>query len=252
MIRLLRHDKNNFSSTRWRPYWRIQGKVRWYFAMDSWCMGKLLGKRGRREEIFQYCLVPFSPDKFLYFRAIQGHSGRTLADILHCKTMYCYRMTLQSTSTTSETLSKCTPLSKVDWSKKEKASEGTCNQSSSQPWTRCTLGKIWQKFNTICTNTNTLGELITIQFFWCNLTPAQRKEVAILSNSITCNYSFKHITSDLKRKSGMHENWWRTLLQSVSVTQATSRNTRAELATRSEGCTYQGFEKIRRSRERSS
>ena len=43
----------------------------------------------------------------------------------------------------------------------------------------------------------------------------------------------------------MHENWWRTLLQSVPVTQVTSRNTRAELATRSEGCTCYRIEEIR-------
>ena len=46
--------------------------------------------------------------------------------------MYCYRMTLPSTSTTSGTLSKCTPLSKVDKSQEEKASEGTGSLCSSQ------------------------------------------------------------------------------------------------------------------------
>ena len=49
-----------------------------------------------------------------------GTSQRTvdaqevLSLILHCKSMYGYRMTLLSTSTTSGTLSNCTPFSKVD------------------------------------------------------------------------------------------------------------------------------------------
>ena len=45
-------------------------------------MGKFLGKRKRREEHISYCLNPFSSDEFLYFRAIQGHSGGALVDPL--------------------------------------------------------------------------------------------------------------------------------------------------------------------------
>ena len=41
---------------------------------------------------------------------------------------------------------------------------------------------------------------ISVQFEACS-----EKGIAILSNSITCNYSFKHTASDLYR-SGMHEN----------------------------------------------
>ena len=43
---------------------------------------------------------------------------------------------------------------------------------------------------------------ILVQFEACS-----EKEIAVLSNSITCNYSFKHTASDLFRKCGMHENW---------------------------------------------
>ena len=65
---------------------------------------------------------------------------------------------------------------------------------------------------------------ILVQFEVCS-----ERGIAILSNSITCNYSFRHITSDLYRESGSHENKGRTLLQNFQVSQVTSRNTCAEL-----------------------
>ena len=64
---------------------------------------------------------------------------------------------------------------------------------------------------------------------WCNFKLAQRKGLR--------NYSSRHTTSDLYQQSGFHANKGRTLLQKIRVTQVTLRNTRAELATRSEGCT---------------
>ena len=111
--------------------------------------------------------------------------------------MYCYRTTFPSTSSTSGTLSKCSPLSKVDWSQEEKASEGTGSQCSSQPSTRCVLDKIWKKLYTIWTNpesrrTNTLGELFKILFL-VQFTACSEKGIATLSTSITCNDSFKRM-----------------------------------------------------------
>ena len=44
--------------------------------------------------------------------------------ILHCKTMCCFRMTSPSTSTTSGTLTTCTPSSRADWVLEEKVSRG--------------------------------------------------------------------------------------------------------------------------------
>ena len=121
-----------------------------------------LAKGGGKKKRFQYCLNPYSSNEILYFRAIQGHSN--------CKTIYCCRMTLPSTSTTSGTPTRCIPLFKVDWSQVEKATEGTDSQCSSRQWTRWTFNLIKEKLNTICTNpeshrTNTLGDLIAIQYF---------------------------------------------------------------------------------------
>ena len=80
--------------------------------------------------------------------------------------------------------------------------------------------------------------------FWYNSHLAQRG-IAILSNSIARNHSFRHTTSDLYRQSGLHENKGRTLLQNMLVTKVTTSDTCAELATRSKGCTCFRIEKIR-------
>ena len=84
--------------------------------------------------------------------------------ILHCKTMYCFQRTSPSTSTTSRTLTTCTPSSRADWFREEEASERTGNQCTSQPWTRCTPIEIWKKFNTIWTNPEPQCEKILGEF----------------------------------------------------------------------------------------
>ena len=57
-----------------------------------------LAKGGGIKKRFQYCLNPNSANQFLYLREIQFQE--TMLLILHCKTMYCYRKDLPSTSTT--------------------------------------------------------------------------------------------------------------------------------------------------------
>ena len=39
-----------------------------------------LAKGGGPKKMFQYCLNPYSFQHFLYFTAIQGHSGGTIVD----------------------------------------------------------------------------------------------------------------------------------------------------------------------------
>ena len=70
-----------WSCTLWRYYVRIQGKVRWYFAMANWRLDIFSGKlRRTKEKCFNLVLNPNSSKHFLYFRAIQGHSGGNLVD----------------------------------------------------------------------------------------------------------------------------------------------------------------------------
>ena len=53
--------------------------------MDSRYLGEFFGTV-RKEKRFQYCSNPYSLNKFLYYRAIQGYSGEKSL-ILYCKTM---------------------------------------------------------------------------------------------------------------------------------------------------------------------
>ena len=71
----------------------------------------------KEEELIknQYCLNPNSSNQFLSLLAIQGHSGeRKCYLILRCKTMYCYRKDLPSTSSTSETRVKYIPAACIE------------------------------------------------------------------------------------------------------------------------------------------
>ena len=46
-----------------------------YWSADKWI--DVLSKGGGQKKRFQYCLKPNCPEKLLYFRAIQGRSGKT-------------------------------------------------------------------------------------------------------------------------------------------------------------------------------
>ena len=47
-----------------------------HWSIEKWI--SVLAKGGGQKERFQYCLNPNYPHQFLYFRAIQGHSGSTI------------------------------------------------------------------------------------------------------------------------------------------------------------------------------
>ena len=69
------------SSRRWWcceiwPGRKFQGKVWW--SIEPWIT--FLAKRGGPKKRCQYCVNPNASKHFLYFKAIQGHSGGTLVD----------------------------------------------------------------------------------------------------------------------------------------------------------------------------
>ena len=192
---------------------KFAGTLQW--TVDAWV--NFLEKGGGEKKRLQYCLNPYSSKHFLYFRAIQGHSRGNFVDPLLQDnellqddfTEYIYHI---------GNAFEMHSIFKSGLIPGGKASQGTGSQCSSQPWTRWMLDKIWKKLNTIWTNPewhriNTLGKFtsILVQF-----EAYSQKGIAILSNSITCNYSFKHTASDLYRKSGMHENWWRYTAKYIS------------------------------------
>ena len=47
-----------------------------YWSIDKWI--SVLAKGGGQKKRFQYCVDPNYPQKFLYLRSIQGHSGSTI------------------------------------------------------------------------------------------------------------------------------------------------------------------------------
>ena len=71
-----------WSSKIWRLDRETKGDVCWYFAMDSQCLGEFSGKGGGKKKGFQYFLNPCSSNQFLYFRAIQGHSGEDVVEFI--------------------------------------------------------------------------------------------------------------------------------------------------------------------------
>ena len=95
-----------WSSTVWRLEWKVQGRIRWHFGMDSWCLGKFLGKRRRTEEKISILLwtliLPSTSCTSEQFRDI----GEAISLILHCMTVHCCQRTSLSTSITSEMLVK--------------------------------------------------------------------------------------------------------------------------------------------------
>ena len=48
--RWLHSQRRWWSSKIWRPDWKVQSKVRWFFGVDSWCLDNFPGKKRRREE----------------------------------------------------------------------------------------------------------------------------------------------------------------------------------------------------------
>ena len=175
MIRLLRHDasiprEDDGAVKIWRLDWEVQGKVRWHFAMDSWRLGKLPCKR--REErrkgfnIAWTLIRPINSCTSEQFRDIQ----EVILLIHYCKTMYCCRMTLPSTSTTSGTLIELHSIVKsglIPGGTSLRRDRQSVLFHSREP-DGCS-DKIREKLNTIWTNpeshrTNMLGKLTTIQY----------------------------------------------------------------------------------------
>ena len=84
MIRLLRHETFRREDDGAVRFDDLIGKFKVKFVgtsewtVDAWTT--FLAKGGGPKKRFQHCLNPNSSKHFLYFRAIQGHSGGNLVD----------------------------------------------------------------------------------------------------------------------------------------------------------------------------
>ena len=167
--------------------------------------------------------------------------------IRHCKTMYCYRMTSPSTSTTSGTLMNCTPSVKVDWFPEEKVSKETCSPCFSQPWTRCTLVQEKVQYDLdkprIAVYKNTCWAHQTT-VLWCNLKLAQRKGLPFHQTRSHAIALFNTLP-DLYWESGIHEDWRGVILQGIFIPKVTASRAHAEYAVWTSGSASSRCEKIR-------
>ena len=153
--------------------------------MDSWRLGKLTGKGRGEKKRFLYCLSPYSSDKFLCFRAIEGHSGGNLVDpLLHNNVLLPEDFTeyINHIGNAFEMHS----ILKSGLIPGGKRSEGTGSQCFSQPWTRWIFEQQTEKLNTIWTTQNRTVRTfldsspqysILVHFEACS-----EKGIAILSN----------------------------------------------------------------------
>ena len=181
--------KENFVST-----------LRW--TVKTWVNS--LARGGGKKKRFQYCLNPDSSNEILYFRAIQGHSRDNFVDPNYCKTIDYYRMLSSSTSTTSGTPTRCTPLFQSGLIPREKSNRRdrqsvfftAVNPIDIQPDQREVEYDLDKPQNrTVQTHLESSSQYsFLVQYKACS-----EKGIAILSNSIACKYSFRHTTGDLYR-----------------------------------------------------
>ena len=114
---LLRHAQHvNREDDGAIEFWRIKDNLQKYFLYsphwsDSKWKACLAGGAGNKKR-FQCCTD--SSGTIVYFRALQGHSGRNPIDILHYRTMSLFRTVSLSTFITSDVQSICIPSSIQD------------------------------------------------------------------------------------------------------------------------------------------
>ena len=113
-------------------------------------------------------------------------------------TIYCYRMTSPSTCTTLGTPSRYTPLSNVDWSQQEKASERDRHSvffTAVNPMdTRLGLKVEYDLDKPRIASYKKQLDSSSQHNILVQFRARSEKGIAILWNSITCNNSFKHTT----------------------------------------------------------
>ena len=93
MITLLRHDSSipreddgvvRFDDLIEKFKVKFVGTLQW--TVSTWLNS--LAKGGGEKKRFQYCLNPHSSDKFLHFRAIQGHFGNLVDPLLQDNVLF--------------------------------------------------------------------------------------------------------------------------------------------------------------------
>ena len=91
LINLLRHGSLPREDDGAIEFWRLKDYLQshfvplfFYWSDEKW--KSIMAKGGGNKKRFQYCT--YSSGEILYFRALQGHSGRNLIDTSLQGTMY--------------------------------------------------------------------------------------------------------------------------------------------------------------------
>ena len=204
MIRLLRHDdtvhREDDRAVRFDDLAELsQGLRVLRLGSASW------QKQEDKRKGFSTAWTPFLPN----ISCISEQSRdiqEVLSLILHCKTMCCCPMTSPSTSTTSGTLTTCTPSSRADWLQEEKVSRGTGSQCfySREPDVRQSRSG---RSSIRSGQTQNYGvqkylESSPKYSFLVQSEARSKKRIAVLSNPIARNRVFNTQSVFVVRKSG--------------------------------------------------
>ena len=183
---------------------KFDGASQWF--LEDWI--STLAKGGGAKKRFQSCVNPDSSNQFLYLRAIQRHQEK-VSLFLRCKTMYCYRKDLPSTSATSgtRTISKrkngLIPGGTSLKRGRQAVFIRTVNPMEDVHGIRETPCDLRKPRITPCKKTWKRSQNIV---FWCNLKLAQEKGLSILPNTVTCRLSLQYTVCSLHWESGRYEN----------------------------------------------
>ena len=177
----------------------------------------ILAKRGGQKKRFQYCLNPNSSQHFLYFRAIQGHSGGNALDpelqdnvpipenftknIYHVRNvsaMYSIinKWTGRKKSQKGKSISIFTALNLMD-----------CDDSTVETPRDLTKPRI-TPYKKYLETSSKYGILVQFE-------TRSRERIAILPNAVACNRPLQHTACNLHWQRGMHEDKGGAVSQSM-------------------------------------
>ena len=225
---------------------RFKDSLQW--PIEDWTT--IQAKGGGQKNRFQYCLNPDSSDNFLYFRAIQGHSGRNVVDpslqdnvlLPEHFTEYIHhiRNAIELYSMIRSGLIPGGKSLKRDRQSVFFTALNPMEHDQGIEETRCNLDepRIVPHKNTWRSHQK---HSVLVQF-----ETRSRDRIVILSNKITCNRSPPYISCDLYGESSMHEVWRCIIQQSISVAKVPSSCIETEFAKWTAGSTSPRSKKILR------
>ena len=170
-----------------------------HWSIDKWI--SVLAKGGGEKQRFQYCLNPNSSNQFLYFRAIQRHSGSSIIDLAlqdnvllpEGFTEYIYHVK-NANELRSKVINGLIPGGKASKRRRQAAFSTIVNTMDDQNDLGETLfeARLAPYKNTWKRPQNTVS--------WCNLKLGWRERTAILPNKVTCGHPLDTLPAEFIEK----------------------------------------------------